>query len=184
MSTHQQETGKRLLWQGEGEQSDFQESRCASRRAHIHQSVPITHVFPKPLITALLSHPASGRGSALKAGRITAAQSSPCHTSLQPSLCTASCAAPLMCSVCIRPQVLPHQPKTLLCSCLCMCAAGHQPRHLSTSISACWAPGPASRHFPPLLSFGSEQQLTKTPQHSSLVETKRCIHQLPLAAQA
>lgn len=45
--TPRQETGKRLLWQGKGKHSDFQESICASRRrAQIHQSFLITQHFP------------------------------------------------------------------------------------------------------------------------------------------
>lgn len=49
---HQQKTGNQLLWLGKGKHSDFQKSICVSRRrAQIHQSFLITHIFPKLLIT-------------------------------------------------------------------------------------------------------------------------------------
>lgn len=130
MRTCQQKTSNQLLWQGKGKHSNFQESICISRRrAQIHQSFLTTHIFPKPLITtSVLPSSSQCRGTALKTKHIMAAQPSPMAESTvnylpcllatlpvhSPPPPRAAFTTPLTHSVCIRPQLLPHRPKTSL----------------------------------------------------------------------
>lgn len=178
MRTCQQKTSNQLLWQGKGKHSNFQESICVSRRrAQIHQSFLTTHVFPKPLITTtVLPSSSHCRGTALKTKHTMAAQPSPMAEStvnyLPCLLATLLVHSPphtqssfynTIDTQCLQQATTAAPPAQDLLACYAAaCAHTLQLTNPGTSLppsGACWAQCPASRHFLPLLSFGSEQHL-------------------------
>ena len=149
MRTRQQKRGNRLLWQGKGKYSDFQESICVSRRrAQIHQSFLTIHIFPKPLITATAfpssSHP---RGTALTTKRITAAQPPPVAGRAVNYLPCLLAALPVLSppgTASFTPPLAHSVPRTAL---LAVQLPEHTRCGSATQAPHCRAPGPASRHF-------------------------------------